>query len=61
MKTYWEGAQTTLYCALSPALDGVSGSYFSDCRLKTPSLRARDDDLAERLWRESEKLTGIAQ
>lgn len=51
LKTPWQGAQTTIYCAVSEDLDGVSGQYLGDCkieRLKTPA--ATDDVMAERLW-----------
>lgn len=51
------GARTTLHVATAPELAGVTGRYFSDCREKTPSRAARDDDAALRLWQISEKLT----
>lgn len=34
-------------------------SNFSDCAVKEPSLLAKDEDLAKRLWEESAKLTGV--
>jgi len=52
-----KGARTTLHVATAPELSGVTGRYFSDCREKTPSRAARDDDAALRLWQVSEKLT----
>lgn len=55
-----KGARTSLHVATSPALDGVSGRYFSNSRESTPSRRARDDEAARRLWEISEQLTGIA-
>jgi retinol dehydrogenase-12 len=51
------GARTTLHVATAPELAGVTGRYFADCREKTPSRAARDDDAALRLWQISEKLT----
>jgi NAD(P)-dependent dehydrogenase (short-subunit alcohol dehydrogenase family) len=53
------GAQTIVHLASSPELEGVSGAYFSDRREATPSRRALDDDLGERLWEVSERLTGL--
>jgi NAD(P)-dependent dehydrogenase (short-subunit alcohol dehydrogenase family) len=53
------GASTIVYLASSPEVDGVSGGYFVKSRQATPSRRAMDDELGERLWRVSEELTGI--
>lgn len=52
------GARTSVYLASSPEVAGVSGKYFYQCREKTPSRRARDDEAAGRLWEISERLTG---
>lgn len=53
------GAETVVYLAAAPEVAGVSGEYFSDCEPVEPSATARDDDLAEALWTESERLTGV--
>lgn len=55
MKYPIAGAQTTLYAALDPSLDKVTGKYFSDCDLKKMADQALDDDMAEWLWQTSEK------
>lgn len=55
-KNVEEGAATTCYVATSPDLEGYGGLYFSDCNAVTPSLQARDADLAKRLWQKSEEL-----
>lgn len=55
MKNPESGAQTTLYLALDPELQKVSGKYFSDCELKPPAPQALDDAMAEWLWQTSEK------
>jgi len=55
-KTIAQGAATTCLVATDPALDGVSGGYFSDCNPATPSSHARDGALAERLWKVSQDL-----
>jgi NAD(P)-dependent dehydrogenase (short-subunit alcohol dehydrogenase family) len=53
------GAETPVYVASSPDLDGVSGRYFSNCRERQPDAAAQDDKTAARLWNESERLTGV--
>ncbi|XP_063893228.1 retinol dehydrogenase 14-like [Helicoverpa armigera] len=58
-KTWWEGAQTTVYLAVSPEVEGVSGKYFSDCHEQSLRGVANDKDLARKLWDVSEKLVGL--
>jgi NAD(P)-dependent dehydrogenase (short-subunit alcohol dehydrogenase family) len=53
------GADTIIHLAGSPAVEGVSGRYFYNSRETTPSAAAQDDAVAERLWRESEKIAGL--
>jgi len=57
--TVREGAQTVVYLAVSPDLDGVSGQYFADMKTKRPSQEALDEENARRLWEVSEEITGI--
>ena len=59
IKTAESGAQTSLYCCLDEGLADQSGKYYSDCREKRPSARARSDDDAKRLWQLSENLTKL--
>ncbi len=56
MKSPAAGAATSCYVATSPALEGVSGQYFSDCNPAVPSANGRDAALAKRLWDTSEDL-----
>lgn len=58
-KTPKSGAQTSLFAALDPDLEHVSGLYFSDCKPKEVSDAAKDDNSAKRLWEESEKWTNL--
>ncbi|KAM9839678.1 retinol dehydrogenase 12-like [Aulostomus maculatus] len=58
-KTTVEGAQTTIYCAVQPGLEGQSGGYFSDCAPASCSRMASDDDLAQKLWEISCNMLGI--
>ena len=54
------GAKTSVYLATAPELKGRSGGYYAHCHPATPSSAALADADAERLWRESARLTGIA-
>ncbi|MEQ2258828.1 hypothetical protein XENORESO_002863, partial [Xenotaenia resolanae] len=56
MKTPREGSQTTVFCAVTPGLQELSGRYFSDCAEKEAAPEGRDDDVAWRLWEESARL-----
>jgi NAD(P)-dependent dehydrogenase (short-subunit alcohol dehydrogenase family) len=69
-KTIEQGAATTVWCATSDALDGKGGVYCEDCdiseavpshSLKENGVRpwAIDPGSAKRLWKLSEKLTGV--
>ena len=61
-KTAWQGAQTTIYCAVSEEMDGVSGQYLSDCKIKKlTNLQATDDSIAERLWAVSMQMVGLEE
>ena len=55
-KTPREGAQTTIYCAVSEELEGVSGKFFADCKEVRLNLSSQD---AERLWELSSQLVGL--
>ena len=59
LKTPDEGAQTSVYLASSPEVDGVTGRYFAN-RKPTNSSRASDDTRAQaRLWQISADLSGL--
>jgi len=58
-KSTKKGARTSVYLASSPEVDGVTGRYFANEKEGSVSKTAQDDELAERLWWESERLTGI--
>lgn len=59
IKTPLQGAQTQLYCCLEESIADHSGRYYSDCKEKQPSARARSEEDAKKLWEISEKLTGL--
>jgi NAD(P)-dependent dehydrogenase (short-subunit alcohol dehydrogenase family) len=51
------GADTVVWAATSHGLDGESGKYLKKRKVREPSARARDPELARRLWEESERLS----
>jgi NAD(P)-dependent dehydrogenase (short-subunit alcohol dehydrogenase family) len=54
-----KGAETVVYLATSPEVDGVSGKYFFRNREIRSSPRSYDEDAAKRLWELSVRLTGM--
>src|SRR5206468_2415757 len=58
-RTPEQGAATAIYLASSPAVEGVSGKYFVDCREARSSGVSYDESLARRLWDASARLSGI--
>jgi len=54
-----KGAETSIYLASSPEVEGVSGRYFTKKKEKESSEESRDEEVARRLWRVSEELTGF--
>ena len=56
--TVEEGAQTIVYLASSPEVEGVSGKYFVDCKEVPSSPASYDLDTARLLWEAGEKARG---
>ena len=54
-----QGAQTQIFLASSPEVEGVTGAYFIRKQQRTPPRLARNPDVRRRLWEVSEKLTGL--
>lgn len=54
-----EGAETSIYLASSPEVEGVTGKYFTDKKAVRSSPESYDADSAARLWAVSEELTGL--
>ena len=60
LKTPWQGAQTTIYCAVAEELEEVSGRYFGDCHEQVPKTAVSiDDQVAERLWKVSSEMVNL--
>lgn len=53
------GAETIVYLATSPEVEGKTGLYFEKNRPKFPSRLAQDDAVARRLWDESARLVRL--
>ncbi|KAI4461688.1 phosphatidylinositol-glycan biosynthesis class f protein-related [Holotrichia oblita] len=60
-KTAEEGAQTTIYAAVSEQLDGVTGKLFDNCTEIPMYHKARDSNLAQALWKVSEELAKLGE
>lgn len=60
-KSVKSGAQTTLAVALDPEFEKFNGQYFCDCKIGNVSKAASDDDMADWLWRTSEKFTELTK
>ncbi|XP_030054693.1 retinol dehydrogenase 14 [Microcaecilia unicolor] len=58
-KTPAEGAQTSVYLASSPDVEGVSRKYFGDCKEEELLPKATDDLVARKLWDISEVMVGL--
>ncbi len=61
MKTPEQGAATPVYLASSPEVEGVTGAYFANRKLKTSNKSAYDTDAAARLWQISARLVGLTE
>ena len=55
-----KGAQTTLYLATSPQVEGVTGKYFVKSQEKPSSSRSYDQTVGSRLWEVTERLVAPA-
>ena len=56
MKSPAAGADTSVYLAASPEVEGMSGGYFFKRKPRTSTAQTRDPELAKRLWTISEAL-----
>ena len=60
MKGSARGAETSIYLASSPEVEGVSGKYFVNRRPARSSDESHDPAVAARLWKVSEELTAAS-
>jgi NAD(P)-dependent dehydrogenase (short-subunit alcohol dehydrogenase family) len=56
-----KGAETSIYLASSPEVEGVTGKYFSDSKITQPAPQALDAAAAKMLWDVSARLVGLEE
>lgn len=54
-----QGAQTSIYLASSPEVNGVTGKYFDKCKAVRSSKASYGEAAQQRLWMLSEKMAGM--
>jgi NAD(P)-dependent dehydrogenase (short-subunit alcohol dehydrogenase family) len=59
MRSPEQGADTLIYLAASPEVEGMTGKYLVDRRVKAASDAAYDQTTRKELWEASEELTGL--
>ena len=55
-----KGAETSVYLSTSPEVEKVTGKYFIKKTPVASSPESYDEGIAQRLWKVSEELTGLA-
>lgn len=55
-----QGAQTSIYLATSPNVEGITGKYFEKQTAVPSSEESYDPATASRLWQVSEAMTGVS-
>lgn len=58
-KTTEQGAETPIYLATSPTVEGVTGKYFESRKAKKSSKISYDEEIAKKLWTVSEELCDL--
>ncbi|MFX0039255.1 MAG: SDR family oxidoreductase [Promethearchaeota archaeon] len=54
-----EGAETSIYLASSPEVEGITGKYFIDKEPRLSSEESYNEEYAKRLWEICEEMTGM--
>jgi NAD(P)-dependent dehydrogenase (short-subunit alcohol dehydrogenase family) len=54
-----DGAQTSIYLASAPEVEGVTGRYFAGKNAVRSSDASYDETVADRLWKVSAEMTGL--
>ncbi|KAG7460577.1 hypothetical protein MATL_G00200210 [Megalops atlanticus] len=60
LKSPREGAQTPLYLACSADVEGVGGRCFANCKEEELLPKARDEQVARKLWDVSQVMVGLS-
>jgi NAD(P)-dependent dehydrogenase (short-subunit alcohol dehydrogenase family) len=61
MRSPEKGAETLIWLATAPEVNGVSGKYFCDMKVIRSSTISHDANIAKQLWDVSARLTGIVE
>jgi NAD(P)-dependent dehydrogenase (short-subunit alcohol dehydrogenase family) len=56
-----QGAQTGIYLATSPEVEGMTSKYFVNKKEVPSSIASQDQEVGQRLWHISETLTGLSR
>lgn len=56
-----KGADTLVYLASAPEVEGLNGWYFYKCKRARPSKAARSVSRADYLWGKSEEIAGVGE
>ncbi len=54
-----KGAETSVYLATSPEVEGITGKYFHKTKQIRSSRQSYDENIARKLWEVSEQLTSL--
>lgn len=60
MRSPARGADTAVYLASSPAVNGITGRYFADRKAKRSNKASYDTETTARLWQVSADLVGVS-
>src|SRR5712691_6995016 len=60
LKSPEKGAETPIYLAVSPEVEGITGKYFANKHVREPSRAAQDPDVARRLFDVSAALAHLS-
>lgn len=55
-----KGAETSIFLASSPSVEGISGKYFYDSQVIAPAPQATDEEVARKLWDVSAVMVHLA-
>ena len=54
-----KGAETQIFLATDTSVEGITGKYFARCKEVKSSRLSYDKILADKLWEETERLSGV--
>jgi len=53
--------KTQVFCSSSDTINNECGKYFGDCKSEVSSQESLNEDLQEKIWDLSVKLTGVTE